>query len=221
MFIVDGRNKLGDTVYSRNHYGTYIRQQFIPANPNTVYQQSIRATFTTISQTWRTLTDAQRKAWIQAAFDYKAVNNLADHQVSTGFNFFLKINIYLFYTGQPPASSPLPKHFPNLFPEVTATAAVGTSSVSLHFAPHLVASSDSYLVEATDCLSAGRMVVSTQLRGLAVFTYANVPGVSVSAPWFGRFGALIAGDKLFFKIIPVSTSGYAGIPRHCNCIIAP
>jgi hypothetical protein len=59
--------KCGNMVWQRNRYGQICYPAFIPANPRTPAQQAIRGIFGAVSQRWRTLTEAQRLAWIAAA----------------------------------------------------------------------------------------------------------------------------------------------------------
>lgn len=55
---------LGGIVASHNAGGAYFRSKVIPTNPNTTFQQAVRAAMSTLTNVWQnTLTQAQRDAW--------------------------------------------------------------------------------------------------------------------------------------------------------------
>lgn len=58
---------MGNTTASHNSGGSYLRNRVIPVNPNTPAQSAIRTQFTSFSQNWRDLTQAEQNGWIQLA----------------------------------------------------------------------------------------------------------------------------------------------------------
>src|ERR1035441_10551719 len=51
--------KCGGTVWQRNRYCQYSYPAFIPSNPRTPAQVTVRGTFGAVSARWRTLTEEQ------------------------------------------------------------------------------------------------------------------------------------------------------------------
>ena len=91
--------KCGAMVWQRNRYGQICYPAFIPRNPRTPAQQAIRGIFGAVSQRWRTLTEAQRLAWIAAAALILSKPRLAQSGALTGLQLFVKVNVYLAYRG--------------------------------------------------------------------------------------------------------------------------
>lgn len=73
--VGDLSGSIGSTTASHNKFGSYFRSRVIPVNPNTGRQQTVRANFATLVNTWTTtLTPAQRIDW----------NNWADNTTIQG-----------------------------------------------------------------------------------------------------------------------------------------
>lgn len=78
----------------------WVRQQFIPQNPNTALQQAIRTIFTQGVARWQDLTPTQKTGW-QTGIERKGY-------VMSGFNYFMSEYIKAMRAGQtPPDDSPL------------------------------------------------------------------------------------------------------------------
>jgi len=68
--VVDGRNKIGGHVASKNRAGAYLRTKVTPVNPNTGYQAGVRNTLSTLSSGWRALEEAQRLQMLVSVIVY-------------------------------------------------------------------------------------------------------------------------------------------------------
>jgi hypothetical protein len=98
--------KIGSQVYGIGRNGQFVRTKVIPANPNTASQQTVRGAFTTASQNWDTLTQAQQLAWIAAAANYQTRKVLGMSGPLTGNQMFVRINTNLAEVGQPGVDVP-------------------------------------------------------------------------------------------------------------------
>jgi len=98
--------KCGNMVWQRNRYGQICYPAFIPANPRTPAQQAIRGIFGAVSKRWRTLTEAQRLAWVAAAAAILSRPRLAQSGPLTDCQVFVKVNVYLAHRGQPQVELP-------------------------------------------------------------------------------------------------------------------
>jgi hypothetical protein len=96
------RGSIAGTTYAQNRYGMYARSRTVPVNPDSSRQNTVRSTLAIVSQTWRTLTDAQQLSWDNYAAETPIVNKLGDTIYMSGFNAFVKTN-QLFYLANPPA----------------------------------------------------------------------------------------------------------------------
>jgi hypothetical protein len=90
--IVDGRNKIGGHVASKNRAGSYLRTKVTPTNPGTTYQVNVRNRLAGISTAWRALTEAQRKAWNVAVSNYARTDIFGDLKNPSGFNLHQQLN---------------------------------------------------------------------------------------------------------------------------------
>lgn len=84
--IVDGRGKIGGHVASKNRGGAYLRTKVTPANAQTSAQNQVRNLFTSLTQGWRGLTQAQRDAWNAAVLDYSRTDIFGDIRNPSGIN---------------------------------------------------------------------------------------------------------------------------------------
>lgn len=77
-----------------------------PKNPRSLAQVRVRTRFGKPSARWRTLTEAQRAAWIADGSQVPSDGRLGDSGRLTGCQFFVKINTNLANVGEPPVVDP-------------------------------------------------------------------------------------------------------------------
>lgn len=82
----------GATTASHNRFGAYLRNRVMPTNPATAAQMAIRTNLTTLSQTWRTLTGAQRAGWASLGAMIIRTDSLGQTYDLTGFQAYLLVN---------------------------------------------------------------------------------------------------------------------------------
>ena len=104
--------KCGNVVWQRNRYGQIHYPFFIPANPRSPAQRLVRGTFGSVSARWRTLTEVQRISWRLAGKDQKTRGGVGGRWPLPGFNYFMRVNVFLANRGQaqldlPPGDAPL------------------------------------------------------------------------------------------------------------------
>lgn len=84
--------KLGGTVFSHNRGGKYIRSAATPTDPNTVFQQVVRANLSNLVATWPTMTSKQREAWNTYASNVPLKDRFGDYRPITGHQMFIRCN---------------------------------------------------------------------------------------------------------------------------------
>src|ERR1035441_5972135 len=82
--------KCGGIVWQRNRFCQYSYPAFVPYNPRSPAQWAIRGGFATVSKRWRTLTQAQRDAWIAVAWTKWSKPRLSQCGRLTGGPLFVK-----------------------------------------------------------------------------------------------------------------------------------
>jgi hypothetical protein len=103
---VPSSGKQGTIVSYDTPYGQAERDRRVPANPRTNAQVRVRTTLGRSSARWRTLTDQQRRVWINGGAQVKSEPRLGQSGRLTGCQFFNKINCTLALTGEPPTDIP-------------------------------------------------------------------------------------------------------------------
>ncbi len=211
--VVDGRNKIGGHVASKNKSGAYLRTKVTPVNRQTAAQAAARSLLTTISQAWRGLTQAQRDAWDAAVSNFKKTNIFGDIVHPSGFNLFQKLNNNIITLGGALVSAPPVIDTLDQYSDLVLTYAVGVPALSLAFTA--VAGADSgYKIFATAPQSAGKSFVKSEYRLITTDDAIGVSPKNILANYtavFGNVGNI--GDKIFVKIVPVgAVGGIEGIP---------
>lgn len=211
--VVDGRNKIGGHVASKNKAGAYLRTKVTPVNPQSVRQTSVRSLLTSISQAWRGLTQVQRDSWNAAVANFKKTDIFGDIQNPSGFNLFQRLNNNIITLGGALVSAPPAIESLDQYSAASLTYAVAVPALSLTFTA--VPGGDSgYKIFATPPMSAGKNFVKSEYR---LIKHSNAIGASplnILADYIAVFGNVGAvGNKIFVKIVPVgAASGLEGIP---------
>lgn len=79
--------------FAHNTAGLYIRARSIPTNPNSAQQQATRATFGSLSTSWRdVLTQGQRDVWTEYAANSPVTGKLGDTLFLSGQQMYLRCN---------------------------------------------------------------------------------------------------------------------------------
>lgn len=189
---------LGNQTSSRNRSGQYRRQRSMPTQPRTAAQMNQRARLTTHAAGWRGLTDAQRASWNSFAASFTVTNSLGQAISLTGHQCFVKVNTVNSINGDATVTSPpsLPSFIAATVTALTSTA--GTPLVSV--AGSSPASGTKFMFFASPQLSAG-VSYNGDYRWLKTMTTATSSAFALTTEYVAKFGTLIAGKKIFVKVI--------------------
>lgn len=189
---------IGNQTNSRNRSGQYLRQRAIPTQPRTVAQIAARSRLTSMSAAWRGLTDPQRAAWNAFAQSFTITNSLGVTINLTGAQCFIKVNTVNLLLGT--ATSNTPPALPS-FVAVTVTGLTATAGTQLlEAAGTSPASGTSFMFFCSPQVSAG-VTFQGNFRYLANFTTATAGFFVLTTVYTAKFGALIAGKKIFVKVV--------------------
>lgn len=198
--IAEARGAIAGTVFSRNTFGAYIRTRITPVNPATVDQALVRSQLTTIAQSWRGLTQAERNQWNQAAITFQNTDIFGDSVPLTGFVLHMKLNRNLLAIGQAVITSPPLQTAVHGFTSASLVANTTGGTLDITYAP-VIPAATTVIVRATTQLSAGVQFVKSELRQIRTITAANPSPVNVAAAYITKFGALPAiGSKVFVEL---------------------
>lgn len=209
--VTDGRGKIGGHVASKNRSGAYMRTKVTPANPNTTAQSNARNLLTTFSQKWRTLTDAQRKAWSGAVSDYAKTDIFGDIKNPTGLNLFIKVNTNLANVDLPQVLVPQPLIQSPAGSLDSAVFSLATGVLSISYVD-TSAVTPRVLIRATKQLSPGISFVKTEYR---VIGYADIDTGQVlfTSQYQTKFGLPVIGSSIFLTSQFVLSSGVKTLPQ--------
>ncbi len=218
--VTDGRGKIGGHVLSKNRAGAYMRTKVTPVNPQTGSQLLVRNLFSSLSQAWRGLTEAQRLAWNGAVGDFQSTDIFGDLKNPTGFNLHQKLNNNLVNVGEAAITSPpLPEAVQAVvLSGLAAASALGTLTAT--YAPAIDADTK-VKVFATAPTSPGKSFVKSQFRQIGVIETADASPLELAALYDAKFGSVgAAGQKIFVKFVPVNTTtGQTGTPSQASAIV--
>jgi len=219
--VVDGRNKIGGHVASKNRAGSYFRTKVTPTNPGTTYQVNVRNRLAGISTAWRALTDDQRNAWNVAVSDYARTDIFGDLRNPSGFNLHQQLNNNLLQVAKTVITTPPLPAAVDAFTTLTIAAANGAQTITLTFAPP-IADPSRVLVFATPAISPGISFVKSEYRFVIMLLASATSPYSLESYYISRLGAIgAAGMKIFVRMVQVnSDTGQAGIPIQASCIVA-
>lgn len=220
MVVVAGSGKIGGHVASHNRSGAYFRTKVTPVNPQTTAQLAVRNRLGTRSQAWRGLTDAQRAAWNAAVSAFAKTDIFGDLKNPTGFNLYQALNNNLVTVG---ASAIAVPPIPAAVSTVTITSitpAAGTGLVPMVLSGAVPAST-AMKVFATAPQSPGVSFVKSEYRLITTLPAATATPVALGTAYTTKFGSFTAGQKIFFKLVFVSTTtGQQSLPIQVVTIAA-
>jgi len=202
--IVAGSGKAGGHVFSKNRGGSYMRTKVTPVNAQTSFQTDVRGRFTTLSQAWRGLTQAQRDAWNAAVASFARTDIFGDLRNPSGINLYQRLNNILVNCGQAALTDP---PLPSAVEAVVIsalTAAVAIPAMSITFNGPVPADT-AVQVFATAPMSAGKSNVTSRYRQIKVLPAAQASPYNLLADYTAKFGSTgEIGQKIFVKLIPVN-----------------
>ena len=106
IYDIPKSGKIGNIVWQRNRYRQYSYPAFVPFNPRSPAQCTIRQAFAAVSKRWRTLTQEQRDAWIAVAWNKWSKPRCFQRGRLTGCQLFVKTNVTLVHRGKPQVDLP-------------------------------------------------------------------------------------------------------------------
>jgi hypothetical protein len=189
---------VGARTSSRNRSGQYVRQRAIPTQPRTVAQIAARSRLTSQSAAWRGLTDAQRAAWNAFAASFTVNNSLGTAIHLTGAQCFVKVNTVNLLNGDATVTAPpaLPTFIAVTVTGLTATA--GTQLLEANGTTPAAGTKFMYFVSPQ--LSAG-VSFNGQFAWVVTGTTFTSGEFSLTAAYTAKYGAMIAGKKIFVKVV--------------------
>jgi hypothetical protein len=218
--VVAMSGKRGGNIYSRNKGGAYSKNWVKPTNPFSTFKAAVKSVFGALSQSWRTLTDAQRLAWNSTTANYQVTDRLGSLITLSGIALYKGLNQNLDTVGVAALTSPVMPQgvLISLFNSLTADV----SDAALHvIMDGVVPAGMAQVIEATPPLSAGVYNASNKFRIITTVAAAGAADQDIAGLYIARFGSFPpAGSKIFARVKYINvTSGESSTYGAGSCIV--
>ena len=203
----------GNTVFSHNRYGAYLRNRTVPTKTTTPAAQTQKGILSAASKVWGNLTTAQRTAWKTWAQTHPITDTLGDKRILTGHAAVTQINAAALAAGAAsPILDPPIAAAPFLPDGLAAVYDIGAGNFQITWTSGALGASEKLVIRAAVVDSAGRSYVQN-LYKLVMYSPAagTSPQVTQTAV-ADRFGTLAVGQQVFYslQVIDVDTGLYSG-----------
>jgi hypothetical protein len=210
--VVDGRNKIGGHVMSKNRAGSYLRTKVTPVNPRSVAQSDSRERLSSISSAWDNLSIPSLRAWNSAVSSWSKTDIFGDIKHPSGFNLFQKLNNNILRCGGtlldvPPAKVELS------YLGVLAVGTVTISAIPLTFTLQALSPNEKLEVSATPAVPTGKSFVKSEYRIIGHSLTLTAGTTDCGSLYITKFGATGSGFNDFFVSARIvnTVTGQAGI----------
>lgn len=217
------RGTIGGTIFSNNKGGNYAKNYNTPTNPQTVKQQAVRATFSTLATAWGGLTQAQRDAWITQAATIEFINSVGDPYYLSGNGLFQKSNQTMLSAGQAvledcPGQFKVPDS-PAIF---TIAGSEGGASLTITSDDATVPAGYMFLIDGSPQSGAGRTNNNSVFKRLGAFdSAANFDAENVHNIYGTVFGADLEGQRIELRVQSMDKeNGFVSPFQKAWCIVA-
>lgn len=198
----------GNTVASRNKWGSYLRTRTMPVDPGTAAQLDQRAAFTSIGAEWRELTNAQRLDWAGLGDQMVRLNSLGQTYTLSGFQAFMSVNDTLDKMGLAGLTEPPVLNEPTAL-ETIAITLDDTPLFSIAYTATPLAAGTKLLVQATAGVSPGiNFMPRSGYRTIFYSAAAAASPANVLASYQAKFGNPTLDEKIFTRMCVINPSGF-------------
>lgn len=197
--ISDMRNKLNGSVFAKNRGGSYLRTKVTPVNPQTVAQVAARNKLTQFSQSWRSLTEAQREAWKAAVDQWSTTDVFGSSVTPSGSALYIRLNINIANAGGTAINTPPLPVGADALGTLEVAADVSDNSIELTLDIATVPAGHALYIEATAQMSPGISNANSKFRHVQTAAAATTSPIDIVTAYTTKFGALTAGQKLFVR----------------------
>lgn len=199
--IDSGINKL----FAHKQGASYsmMKKNVSATNTNSIAQQLTRGVFAQTSAGWSGLTEAQRDLWNAEAPNWTGTNIFGDTKPS-GKNLFTGCNVALANAGRGKIKEPNSK----TILAVTTNSVLSGDATEIDFVHDFSTfnSADTVQLHVSAQKSAGTSK-NTQFTRLENYPAGTNINADVTALYSAKYGSLIPGNKIFYKVKVVSEGG--------------
>ena len=186
--------------FSRNHYGSFIRQSVRPYDFSNQYTAASRQNMTTISRQWQALTEDQRKQWQAFADEITYKNRFGESYTPAAYNIFCMCctNYYLVHSAY--LTDPPTFNNPDVCDiNIDSPWNQGSHSLDVLCKYADIPASDLLFLYASPLISSGITYNKCNYRFISIVQPATAMPYNVLPDYVTRFGAINNPGTIFFK----------------------
>ena len=218
-FIVEGRNKIGDQVFSKNHWGAFVRNRIDTPLRQNAYTAIARGNLTTFSQAWATLAESQRIAWNDLAATISRTDAISNVYTLTGQTLFIGLNCNLLNIGSASITDPPVYSLPTDLVNFTCFFNTIAGRFRLTFESNVDDANSKVLVFASNQISPGIFYANRQLRLIGSYDRNFNTELEIQTEYDIKYPGSVPGLKSFLRVYPVDIlTGITGIKFTGSCI---
>jgi hypothetical protein len=210
--VSEMRGKEAGLIFSRNAYGSYVKQKVSPVNPQTGLQLAQRTLMGNAAQTWAGLSAANKASWDNLGSQVTRVNRFGDTTAYTGFSLFMKLNRNAVLAGgSMQSAAPTVPTIPTL--AITSLVVDLSSSEMIFTLDPAAYTGYVAAIYATNNILTGRRFVKNFYRFLGVTATSTSPFNALTIWTAVHQNAVVVGAKIFAKVKLIHiVSGFEGVP---------
>lgn len=203
----------GNTVFSHNRYGAYLRNRTVPTKTTTPAAQTQKGVLSVATKIWGNLTAAQQTAWKTWAQTHPITDTLGDKRILDGHAAVTQINAAAYAAG---ATSPIldpPIAAAPFLPEALAAVYdIGAGNFQISWTGGALGATEKLVVRAAVVDSPGRKYVANLYKLVQYSAAAATSPLATQSAIEARFGSLQVGQQVFYnlQVIDVATGLYSG-----------
>lgn len=193
----------GNTVFSHNRYGPYIRERTVPVKVTSFWADRQKGILSEASKIWGTLTEAQRLAWKTYAQTNPITDRLGDKRILDGHAAVTMLNCNILLAGGTSILVPPAVATPTLPGAMAATYDIGAGNFQVTWTGGALGASEVLFLNTAVTNSPGRSYVANLYKLAFISAAAAATPEDPLSAIEDRFGTLAVGQQVFYKITVV------------------
>ncbi len=196
--------RIGANVWSRNRYGSYVRQGTIPVTSTTPFAIEAKARMTECTQAWQSLTAGERQDWGGFADANPVLNRIGQSIKLTGHAMYVSVNTRMLAMALAKLTTPPlgPPPLPLL--TISLTADIGLGGASLAFTATPLGANDRLYLWGCLLQSAGINFVENYLRRFNISIAAPASPFDYQAVFEARLGTMVVGEIVVMRVAVIN-----------------
>lgn len=208
--VSDVKGSIGGSIFGNTRNQMYIRNKTSQINKVTPAQGRQRQFITSLTQSWRNLTENQRIQWNRFSNQHRTVNRVGNTVHGTGFNWYIKLNSNLNIAGQSLITEPVESPVFPIFGEF-ALFAVNAAQIALLGYITPLPAGYTYVTYASTSLPTSTIAKPNMMKFIARESFVGSTFKNVTVQYkniFGSIGPTGMMINIYTKIVH-NASGFA------------